>query len=313
VVLDKIIALPVAMISYAIIKIPLFSKYKIRLLSTWQATGGSGNRLYDYLFWVFHKEWVNSEYLKETDPDKRETLKSICLSGESGRNWAEYLQTQFNDNGEQGTIDFDKKIGHLTIKEANPIFDEISEILGNTDSNYLVIQIGSSSGKVVAYFAKKFPQHKFIGTDIYDEIVEYASQHQNLSNLSFLKCSAKETGNIFNLVDIDIKNKKILVFGFGSIQYVQPEHLTIFFNSISKFSNCEILLAEPGNESKGKPDQLKTSIHRDNLSYTHDYKWYAEESGIETVKSQIIRPYYPYKDFPGYENTIHYFYYGKTT
>ena len=62
------------------------------------------------------------------------------------------------------------------MEEAYPIFNEISAILGNTSSRYLVIQVGSSSGREIAYFAKMFPQHDFVGTDIYDEIVEYASQ-----------------------------------------------------------------------------------------------------------------------------------------
>ncbi|SVD06705.1 uncharacterized protein METZ01_LOCUS359559, partial [marine metagenome] len=113
-------------------------------------------------------------------------------------------------------------------------------------------------------------------------------------------------------VDIDLKDKKILVYASGSLSYVQPEHLTIFFNSVGKFRNLKILLLEGASESKGKPNEIKTSIYGSPFSYTHDYKWYAEKSGIETVKCEIIRPYYPYEDFPMHENTVHYFYYGKT-
>ena len=127
--------------------------------------------------------------------------------------------------------------------------------------------------------------------------MEYASDYHNYSNLLFVKCSAKEIGSILNIVDIK-KNKHVLVFASSSLNYVQPEHLTIFFNSLSKFSNLKIFLHEAGNESTGKPDEIKTSIYRGEFSYTHDYKWYAEKSGIETVKCEIIRPYYPYEDFP---------------
>jgi hypothetical protein len=192
------------------------------------------------------------------------------------------------------------------------VFDEVSSILENADSNYLVIQIGSSSGGEIAYFAKIFPQHEFVGSDIYDEVVEYASDYHNYSNISFVKCSAKEIGSILNIVDIK-KNKPVLIYSSGSLQYVQPEHLTSFFNSLGKFPKLKILIDDPGNESKGKPNEIKTSIYRGNFSYTHDYKWYAEKSGIETVQCEIIRPYYPYADFPMRENTVHYFYSGKTT
>ena len=75
--------------------------------------------------------------------------------------------------------------------------------------------------------------------------------------------------------------------------------------------NLKMLLSEAAY-SKGKPNKIKTSIYKLSFSYTHDYKWYAEKSGIETVKCEIIRPYYPDEDFSMHENTVHYFYSGKT-
>ena len=307
----RIFQAPIGLLSLAIVKIPLFNKYKLHLLSTWKNIDKRSKIdeiLYKYVYYL----WIKFDYLKEKDPDKRETLKSICMGGKCGGNWAEYYQSsQHGVTCFEGTIDFNAKVGHMTLQEAEPLYDKVSSILENTDSNYLVIQVGSSSGKEIAYFAKIFPQHEFIGTDIYDEVVEYSSDYHHYPNLSFVKCSAKDIGNIFNIVDIK-NNKPVLVFASGSLNYVQPEHLTIFFNSLAKFLNLKIFLHEPGSESKGKPDEIKTSIYRSNFSYTHDYKWYAEESGIETVKCEIIRPYYPYENFPNYKDTVHYSYSGKT-
>ena len=162
-----------------------------------------------------------------------------------------------------------------------------------------------------------FPQHVFVGTDIYDEVVEYSSDYHNYPNLSFVKCSAKEIGNIFNIMEIDVKIQPIkiilppiLILASGSLQYVQPEHLIIFFNSLSNFANLKILLLEPGNESKGKPDEIKTSIWRGNFSYTHDYKHYAEMAGLKTIENQIIKPYSP--DDSVHSSTCHYYYLGET-
>ena len=311
-IVRRIFQTPLGLLGLAIVKIPLFNKYKLHLLSTWhdvEKRTKIDEILYKYVFY----SWTKFDYLKERDPDKRETLKSISMGGESGRKWAEYYQNSQHDiTCFTGTSDPKEKIGHMTLQESSPIFGEISSILENADSNYLVIQIGSSSGSEIAYFAKMFPQHEFVGTDIYDEVVEYSSDYHNYPNLSFVKCSAQEIGNIFNIIEIDIKIKPILIYSISSLQYVQPEHLTIFFDSLSKFANLKILLLEPGNESTGKPDGIKTSIWRGNFGYTHDYRWYAEESGIKTVKCEIIRPYYPYEDFPTHENTVHYFYSCKT-
>jgi hypothetical protein len=306
-IIKRIFQAPLGSLGLAIVKIPLFNKYKLHLLSTWQDVE-KRNKIDEILFKYVFYLWIKFNYLKEKDPDKRETLKSICMGGECGKNWAEYYQNQHTSSGHEGQIDFNAKLGHMTFQEAHPVYDEVSSILENADSNYLVIQVGSSSGREIACFAKRFPQHEFVGTDIYDEVLEYSSQYHNHSNLSFVKCSAKEIGNRLGMV----KGKLVLVYASGSLQYVQPEHLTIFFNSLSKFANLKILINEPASESKGKPDEIKTSIYRGNFSYTHGYKWHAEKSGIETVKCDVIRLFYPYENFPTHENTVHCFYYGKT-
>ena len=115
-----------------------------------------------------------------------------------------------------------------------------------------------------------FPQHEFVGTDIFDEVLEYSSNYHNYPNLSFVKCSAKEIGNIFNILDIDIKNKPVLICAFASLNYVQPEHLTIFFNSLGKFANLKIILGEGGNESKGKHQTPKLpTVYSDSSQMTH--------------------------------------------
>ena len=86
----------------------------------------------------------------------------------------------------------------------------------------------------------------------------------------------------------------------------------VFFKTLNGYPNVNVLTNEPGCESKGMPDKLKTSLFRGGFAYTHDYKWYAEQSGMETVKCEIIRPYYPYEDLPSYrKNVVHYFYYGR--
>ena len=304
--LRGIIKQPIVLLCILIIKLPFCNKYKMRLLTTWHDFE-KRNKIEDIIFPVFYTTWIRFEYLKEKDPDKRETMKSICMGGESGKNWAEGYQKK-HSGGDAG-IDLNAKVGSMTLLEAMPIYEEISTILRETDTNYLVIQIGSSSGKETAFFAKQFPQHVFIGTDIYEEVVEYSSQYHNYSNLSFVKCSAKEIENLKNYKDS--RFSQVLIFSSGSLQYVQPEHMTIFFNSLGHFGQVKILLAEPASESKGKPNEIKKSIYRGNFSYTHDYKWYAEKSGIETLKCKIIKPYYPYEDFPAHKNTVHYFYYGK--
>jgi len=292
---------PLILFGVIICKNPIFTKYKQHLLSTWHDYNKRSfidNVLYPYFF----KLWIRLEYLNESDPNKREELKGLAMGKNSGKKWAETYDSR--------PIGFNSKIGHMNFHEAYPIFSDIEDICKNTKrtTNFVVIQIGNSSGREIAYFATKFSTFEYIGIDIYKEVVDYSKNSHNHSNLSFELCSANNISQILSRY----RDINILIYSSGSLQYVQPEHLCEFFRSIADYPNLKILISEPANESKGVPDELKRSIWRANFSYTHDYKYYAEEAGIETVKSKIIRPYVPYENFPMHRNTVHYYYSGKT-
>ena len=137
-IIDRSINLPLIIICLVIVKLPIFNKYKLHLLSTWRDEE-KRNKKDSFLFRVFFGVWIRFEWRKENNPDERETLKSICMGGEGGKNWAEFYQNQYAASGHEGTVDLNFKIGHMTLKEACPVFDEVSSILGNTSSRYLVI------------------------------------------------------------------------------------------------------------------------------------------------------------------------------
>jgi len=285
----------------AIICKPAFlSRYKIYLLSTWHdfdKRRGADN----FLFYPVFNFWIKFEYLREEDPDKRESLKGLAMGGSSGREWAKDYDSK--------PLDFDSKIGDMTLNKTVPMFKEIENILKTIETKLFVIQVGSSSGREIAYFANRYPTHTYIGTDIYQEVVDFSSHSHKSANLSFRELSAK---NISMLLS-EYRNESILIFSRGSLQYVQPEHLPPFFDSIANYASAKVLLNEPGSESQGKVDELRGSIWRGNFSYTHNYKYYAERAGIETIKSKVIRPYLSAnRVLDSRYFTVNYFYYGRT-
>lgn len=284
---------------FCICKIPYLKSYKMRLLSTWMDVA-KRDSIDNFLWPGFFAVWIRLEYLRERDPDRRELLKSLAMGGNSGKNWA----ASYNSR----ELDFSERIGHLSFREADPLFGALDEILlQNVGRRVYVCQIGSSSGREIGYYAKKYPKFSFLGTDIYQEVVEYSAAHHGHPNLTFELISAKHLcEKLGSLADLDT----LIVFSSGSLQYVQPEHLSILFRQLGAISNVEIILTEPGSESKGSPDKLRGSVWRGNFGYTHDYRFYAEQSGFVTYESQIIRPYFPYDEFPMHKNTIHYYYRG---
>ncbi len=269
------------------------------MLSSWHDEG-KRNFLDNFLYTGFIAAWLRFEYVSEKDADKREALKGFAMGGNSGKNWA----ASYNSR----VLNLNERIGNMSSREAQPFFDAIDEIcIKNKGKNVYVCQIGSSSGREIAYFAKKYPDFSFLGSDIYQEVIDFSVVNHKYTNLSFEVFSAKTiVTKLLSLKNVDLT----IVFSSGSLQYVQPEHLEFFFKELVKVPNVEILLCEPCNESKGCPDGLKKSIWRGNFSYTHDYRFYAEEAGFLTADFKILRPYTPYKNFPMHKGTVHYYYHG---
>ena len=237
------------------------------------------SRINELLYHILVEYWAKFEYLREKDPDKREDLKALAMGGNSGKEWARQYDA--------APIDFNIKIGDLSFNEALPIFGEMDNILKSAQSDIIVIQIGSSSGREVAYFAGKYLHHTFIGTDIYQEVLDYSAQSHQLKNLSFRKVSAKDIGRLLT----GLRDKEILVFSDGSLQYVQPEHLPLFFATTRRHGSAKILLCEPIDAHRCQVNDLAGSKWRGNFSYTHNYRYYAEKEGIKTIKSQVIQHY----------------------
>jgi len=282
-------------ISLIIIMGKPFREYKKHLLSTWHRFD-KRSRI-DSIFYepVFYA-WIKYEYLKEPDPDRRETLKELAMGGESGKNWARHYDSV--------PLDFSSIVGNLPFNESNPLFSETEAVLSKL-KDAVIVQVGSSSGREIAYFASKFPNLHFIGTDIYPEVIEYSSQHHMGKNLTFQILSAKDIGILIS----KFGDRPVIVLSSGTLQNVQPEHLIRFFKDIARYA-FELLLVEPGSDRQGAPDSLHGSRYRDNFSYTHDYRYYGEQAGLVTVKVKIIHPYLQREQFPHHYNTIHYFYHG---
>jgi hypothetical protein len=258
-----IINLPSLIIGVAIAKLPFFNRYKLHLLSTF-GNVDKRSKVDEYLYTGFFYVWERYEYLKVNNTEKREELKSLAMDNA-------YLKYAIRN---QKPFDLNAKTGNMTVKEVKKIFGEIITILSNAKSNYVVIQIGCHSGKEVAFLAKKFPDHQFVGTDLFEEGVQLLRQYHNYPNLTFFVSPAKYIGNLFKELKIESTDIQVIVYTSGTAIYIHPEDLTVFFDYLSKYSNVHVLLNEAVWEPKAKVDKLTGSVRGGNFSYSHNYKWY---------------------------------------
>ena len=289
---------------FFLIPAPQLLHYKKFLISTWQ-NSGKRSLIDRWLFPIVFKSWVEHEYLTEPDPNQRENLKSIAMGGAGSRNWG----LSYANSPIDGL--FHSQVGNITFREACPIHFEIDSICSD-DMPELIVQIGCGSGRMIGYYAHKYPEVRCIGTDAFAETLEVSEQHQNSPNLSFELFPAHKLIELLKR----FSRSNILIFSSGSLKYVQPEHLIMFFQTLVtlRHANIKILIQETANELEGSPDKLQNSLWDGEFKYTHAYKHQAESAGLRTVKSQIIRPYLPYDKFPTKRpGTVHYFYFCQST
>lgn len=263
---------------------------KAKLLSTWQ-TPAARSPLEKILFKPVFINWVHNTYLREVDPDRREVLKDICMEGDGGIAWAEEYESR--------PIDLSARYLGLNFGETHPWYQAMDRQLQETP-NAVVLQIGCSSGREIAYFAPRFPGASFVGTDIDARIVQRAAERHPLENAAFRIARAHELDD-----QID-PGKPLIVFSSGSMQYVQPEHLSLMLERLKKRGNTTIILGEPWREDGASFGQH--TRWRGNFSYSHDYEAYAKAADFKTDQIAIISIT---KD-PGSPHFItrHYFYAG---
>ena len=218
------------------------------------------------------------------------------MGGQNGASWAEHYQSQ--------PLDFTRPVGRLSYREACPLMPGLDSLLEQRRDPTLVIQIGSSSGREIAWLAQRHTQHRYVGIDPYPDVIEVSRRYHTSPNLTFAAASTRAIPSL-----ITDRIEPVVLFSSGSLQYAQPEHVAMLFAELAKRRGIELWLLEPALESGRDPSDVPGSLWQGNFGYTHNYRYYAETAGWQTKICDIIRPY---SDDRRRRSTVHYFYAGST-
>lgn len=248
------------------------------------------------IYQLFCKEYYRRPF------HRRVEIQSKLGDGEAGANWANYYFKEGKKINYPPKIGIEKQ-GDLEWHEANPALNRTIDLISEDPSNFCVIQVGASSGKVISYLAEKFPKTDCIYSDIFHSVTSFAKKKFKLPNLKFVTCPSECVAAI---AQTSIR-KRILIISIGSCQYVQPENINKTFQLISSITGKEInfIFDEPGRKYQKGINQIKGSIPRGKLSYTHNYKYYAEKYKFNIKSWDIIEPYRSIKDYPIHFYTLH--------
>lgn len=232
---------------------------------------------------------------------ERLDVQTRLMGDVNGVDWAKNYQSQFE--GEFPPPRGMHKIGELDFHDARPNFERINKYLTDTEDCCTVIQLGASSGRDIAYFSKNHSRHIFYYTDIFDSVVEYASNVHRYPNLHFLTATAEN----LHLIASATQGNSVLIFSMGSSQYVYPEHLDQMFLRLSKINDKTIVfyVNEPAHDREVDPLTFNESIPRGNFSYTHNYSYYAIKNSFQVLDWEKISVYVPQEDYPGHFGTVH--------
>lgn len=275
--------------------LPVIAGYRDRLLRGWSSP--PKNTADAFFFRIISNAWLAVKYYGEKDPEMRLARQHVMMGGESGSNWAAHY------NSRAFPPSLDEPIGCMTARQAFPLFGDLERHLDDAKEPALLIQIGSSSGRQIAWYARRFSRHQFLGTDVMPSAIEFSRRTHNFSNLEFATLPAHYIPSALH-----VAHQRVILFSEGSMQYVQPEHLDFFFSELSKLPNIELFLQEPTSELEGPALDIAGSIPRGGMSWAHNYAFYARKHGLPINKAEIIRPFEPPEKYPSHAHFAHYYF-----
>jgi hypothetical protein len=201
----------------------------------------------------------NYAFLKENKNNSR--LSSLTVDQYSDDSLSGYGDKEFTKGGD--TI-LEQQRGLIL-----PILEKA--IRESTKNNLRIVEIGTGNGDVVAYLAKNFPEHTFIGVDF--SIRNAKEKYCDVNNLVFIK------GYALDLLD----NKKLvgdIIFSSSTFCVFTPIELENYFSLLRKNSFREIILNEPSWAGyKQKNNNEIISKHLEGAVWFHNYCGYLLKEG----------------------------------
>ena len=197
----------------------------------------------------------NEYYHTNTTTNRRMELVDLVMSKEAGVKWANYyLSFGFNEN------DLNK----------SKMFSSLNKLLSENKQIKSIHQVACSSGREIAFFASKFADKDFIGSDIDDSIINNCYKHWSFDNLSFVSLRLEEADDVNKI-------RESVVFSSGGLQYLDYATLNSFFKKINQHVQY-VYLAEPVSSNTDVFIEEK-SKERGNFSWNHHYASLLENSG----------------------------------
>ena len=177
----------------------------------------------------------------------------------------------------------------LELNYWGPLWDFIDSHLAST-RGLTILQLGTSSGREVAYFAGRHPQHQFIGTDLSEQATARCNEFwKRIPNLTFQVLDVRRLEEFKTIPDLCISSAMICL--------LQPKRLDAFFSVIgAHWPHALVCIDEPvgGSYCRGNLGYSlkldKESVPRGTANWSHNYCVVARRAGFEVLMCEEHNP-----------------------
>lgn len=183
-----------------------------------------------------------------------------------------------------GDENFSKGGDELSAQQRGQIIPLIEKVADTyKDSSRIFVEIGIGNGDVIAYLAKKYSNHHFIGVDF--SVATAQKKHGNIKNLEFKK------GYILELLESNALQGDVL-FASSTLTLFVPCELENLFYLLRDNGFKSVVSSEPtwGPYSQSNSD-LVESYYMDEKCWYHNYCGYLMKASFRCTDFS----YFPYK------------------
>lgn len=239
-----------------------------RLLTHWTQAGTDLTGMRRWLFDGLSQNLDREYYAASASTARRENLKALCMGSGSGVHWAKtYLERGFPDA-------LTSQFMMFTYLE-----EQLSE--GQIQS---VHQVACCSGREIAYYAQRYPEVDFCGSDVEPQIIEFLREHwRKVPNLRFEVLPLESTKP-----DDRARLEADLVFASGGLHYMDEDSLKNFFTRCREA--CKVLLLSQPLHAEFDPTDQTSSKPRIQLSWSHPYSRYLKQTGWIPSRQAEMQP-----------------------
>lgn len=239
---------------------------------------------------IIYKIYYSEYYSKSKDLEKIKDISLKTLTGEEGLKWAkrEYENPYFLNLN-----DLNKPFGSSTYGKCYPVFNEIVNYIKDNNlqnEDIYIIQLGSCSGRDLEFFYNLFPNFKYISVDISESMLNFQKKIYK-NKFKYINLDIEKIDIIIN--NLNLKNKKIIIFSDACLQYLSKYSIDIFFKNLKKIElSFFVFINEPISLSDyNKLNEQNLTIHKGLTAFTHNYNLYAKKNNLKVKNNSIAKPF----------------------